>query len=76
MQKLKIILHYNIGNDDFDGDYSAASVYLGKKLLKRFGDHYHDKGEERAESFSEGYATAKGWNPDNTIRDSKADWKE
>lgn len=74
--KLKIVLHYDIGNDEFDGDYSAVSVYFGSKLLKRYGDYYHDKGEERAESFCEGYALAKNLDFDTTIRDAKADWKD
>lgn len=73
--KLKIILHYAVGNDEFDGDYSAVSVYLGSKKLKTYGDYYHDKGEERAESFCEGYALAKGLDFDETIRTAKADWK-
>lgn len=41
--------------DCMDGDYSGVRVIIDDKVLKEYGDHYHDKGAEKAKGFVDGY---------------------
>lgn len=60
MSKVLNFIIYNVfeSEDCFGGDYDAVALTLDGKLLKTFGDYYHDKGEERAEAYAKGYARA------------------
>lgn len=35
----------------FRGDYTKKEIYSGDKLLKSYGDAYHDNGNEKSDGF-------------------------
>lgn len=63
---LKSILEFTVYSEypkDIDPDYEDAqaySVFIGDKMVARFGDNYHYKGEYKAEGFIVGFSTALG----------------
>lgn len=63
MQKTpkKVAIHYVFpSEDDFGGDYYAVRVLFDGKQVVEYGDHYHDKGEDKADGFIEGFFAALG----------------
>ena len=60
--KIKILeIHeYYEGEEvnDCGGDYDAIEVIIDDEVVTHYGDHYHDKGAEKAEGFVEGYLFA------------------
>ena len=62
--KLKIkevfFKEYCEGDDPCGGDYHGIIVEIDDKPAITYGDHYHDKGLEKAYGFLEGYQFAKG----------------
>lgn len=49
-----ISIHFQRDDKDCDGDYYDVEVFIDGKLVKKYGDYYHDKGEIRAEEFLNG----------------------
>jgi major membrane immunogen (membrane-anchored lipoprotein) len=49
-------------DEDFGGDCQGVDIYIDGKLVKSYGDYYHDKGEEKAEGFIDGVAYILGRN--------------
>jgi hypothetical protein len=58
--KAKIVTHYEKSDKKFMGDYSDIELFIDDKLVKTFGDYYHDKGSEKVEAFIEGVEWATG----------------
>lgn len=58
--QLTVITHYAKGR--LGGDYYDVEIVLEStgEVIAQFGDHYHDKGLEKAEGFIEGVAWARG----------------
>lgn len=58
MIQIKIITHYLVDDPEFEGDYTQIEIFmnmgLGHKLVKTYGDYYHDKGDEKAAGFMDG----------------------
>lgn len=55
MRKFKVITHFTEDDEDCSGDYSSVSIEDEKgSVVASYGDHYHDKGTEKAEGFIEG----------------------
>lgn len=52
MNTIRIVTHYCPGNKD--GDYVSVDVVLNNRVVKSYGDHYHDEGSTKAEAFVEG----------------------
>ena len=50
----EIRTYFCVDDKGHTGDYTAVEVWLDGKLVRTFGDFYHDKGRERAEAFVEG----------------------
>jgi hypothetical protein len=63
MLELTIVEIFSREDEDFGGDYIEVEVRDGDDLITEYGDHYHDKGRERAEAFIEGWMMAKGHYP-------------
>tara|TARA_R110002073_G_scaffold144403_4_gene296510 strand:- start:1116 stop:1358 length:243 start_codon:yes stop_codon:yes gene_type:complete len=59
-------------NEDFGGDYGAVEVYMNDKLVKSYGDYYHDKGDIAADAFIEGYLYCSGDKNTKIIRENEA----
>lgn len=59
--KVKIVTHYQIEDTECNGDYYDIELFIDGKLVKEFGDYYHEKGDVKVEAFLEGikYATKK-----------------
>ena len=58
MYKLRVIEHFDKGDEECGGDYHYVTVDLNGKQVVEFGDDYHDKGQERAESWIQGFIFA------------------
>lgn len=52
---------------DFDGDPYGYVVELNGEDIAEYGDHYHDKGQDKAEGFVHGYLYAFGFGEDDHI---------
>ena len=48
------LTHFDKDDEDFGGDYASVSIFVNGKEVITYGDHYHEKGRERAEAFIEG----------------------
>lgn len=70
---IEVISHYDKNEDEYcTGDYCAVTVKIDDKTCQRYGDYYHDKGEQKAEGFIDG---VRYFNPDvNVIYIKIADW--
>jgi hypothetical protein len=49
--KVKKITRYEIDDTDCGGDYSEVLIEIRGEVVATYGDHYHDKGQEKAEGF-------------------------
>ncbi len=53
--KVKVVTHYAEDDTDFGGDYYSVDILdAGGNVIARFGDYYHDKGDEKVEGFIQG----------------------
>lgn len=59
-QTALIVTHYESSDEECDGDYYDIELFIDNKLVKTFGDYYHDKGEERVDAFIEGVEFTQG----------------
>lgn len=55
-KEVKIITHYYYdpefeGEDQCNGDYAEVSIQVDGEEVRRYGDAYHERGEERAQGF-------------------------
>lgn len=46
---IKVRYHYFKDDTGCAGDYTSIDIYLDNQLKKSYGDHYHDKGQEKIE---------------------------
>ena len=58
MVHIKVVTHYDIEDTDCGGDYHDVEVLVADELVAQYGDYYHDKGEEKAEAFVDGFRAA------------------
>lgn len=62
--KVEVITWYGYYEDeevsDMGGDYWGVDVKIDGKLVKEYGDYYHDKGSEQAIGFVAGLRYALG----------------
>jgi hypothetical protein len=54
MISFKEIVHYHVDDPDCSGDYRRIEIFKDDVLVIEYGDHYHDKGREKAEGFFDG----------------------
>lgn len=54
MRKIEVVTHYFEDDPNFYGDYAFITIEEDGKVVKTFGDYYHDKGKEKAEGFIAG----------------------
>lgn len=55
---MRIIEHVNL--EYSEEEYEYVTVELDGIELVEYGDHYHDKGRERAEAFVQGWHAGRG----------------
>ena len=69
MKKMKIIQHFSLDRiKDFEdeqdliscSEYEFVTVEYDGETLRTYGDYYHDKGCEKAESFIDGWCQGQG----------------
>ena len=48
---VKLVTHFFEDDEDQSGDYAGVDLYINDKMVKSFGDYYHDKGLEKAEAW-------------------------
>lgn len=48
-------IHYNKNDTKFSKDYTSIEVLIDGTVVAEYGDEYHDRGMERADSFIDGY---------------------
>ena len=53
---LQKVVHFPRGG--MFGDYEYVTIEKDGKVLKRYDDYYHDKGEEKADGYLDGYLAA------------------
>jgi len=60
----QVITHYHIKDKDFDREYYDIEIIdlNTNKIIKTFGNEYHDKGEDKTETFLEAIKTVTGKN--------------
>jgi hypothetical protein len=51
--KVDIIVYYGHDDPEFVYDYHAVAIEIDGEEELRYGDSYHDKGEEKAEGFAD-----------------------
>lgn len=56
--EIKIITHFPTDDEDCNGDYYDVEVQIDGKVVASFGDYYHDKGQDKAEAWKDGYIAA------------------
>lgn len=49
--KITVITHYHQSDPDFHADYWGVTVEFDGEEVAKFGDEYHDKGEDKAQGF-------------------------
>lgn len=54
IKKVEVITYYPKDDEDFSGDYSRVVIKINGKIVRQYGDAYHEKGDTRAESFLDG----------------------
>jgi hypothetical protein len=71
----RIIKHFDRDQEsgELTGDYRYVTVEIHGHKVKNYGDEYHEKGFERAQSFIEGYAHAIGMSKGVSITYSEAE---
>jgi len=72
---VKITEHFSKEHDPkCYGDYCEVTIEVDGKLVRTYGDHYHDKGAERAEGYKD--ALKDYCDPQVTVEHaSVADWE-
>lgn len=58
--KLTQVTHYSEDDTKFWGDYYSVELLKDDKVIASYGDHYHEKGEERLQGFIAGIEWATG----------------
>lgn len=48
-----VTTHYREDDEDCSGDYWHVSIQFDGVEVIRYDDHYHDKGEDKAEGFTD-----------------------
>jgi hypothetical protein len=51
MIEFKEVVHYSKTDVYFGGDYREIEIFMNGDLVASYGDHYHDKGREKADGF-------------------------
>ena len=78
MNTIQIVTHYEEDDPDGDGDYLAVDVLVNDEIVMEYGDAYHDKGSEKADSFVAGVMHAVPGEyerlPDKDVGDGKIMW--
>lgn len=54
------VVHYSTEDRDFVRDYFDVELFQAGQIIASFGDHYHDKGLDRAAGFILGVEWATG----------------
>jgi hypothetical protein len=60
MTNIKIVTEYCKCDTDFSSDYLGVSLYIDEKLIRSYGDYYHEKGDIRADAFVDAIEFLKG----------------
>lgn len=55
---LQVIEHFDKEDEECGGDYHYVTIELFGSTIKRYEDYYHDKGEEKADAWVDGFAYA------------------
>lgn len=53
--EILIITHYAKDDPQFVYDYCDIEIFVDGKLVKEYGDYYHDNGKEKVEGFIDAY---------------------
>lgn len=59
-KKIEIVTIYPDHDPECVGDYESVEVEFDGKVVIRFGDYYHEKGDVRADAFVRGVQYALG----------------
>lgn len=51
MVHFKEVVHYSKDDEECQGEYWQIDIFKDGILIVTYGDHYHDKGREKAEGF-------------------------
>jgi hypothetical protein len=51
MTVFREVVHYLESDPDCNGDYCYIEIFQDDELVAQYGDHYHEKGRQRAEGF-------------------------
>lgn len=51
MRNLEIVTYFREDDFDFGGDYDGIRIFENGKVIRTYGDHYHDKGRERSQGY-------------------------
>lgn len=51
MYDIKVVTHYSKDDTRCIGDYIDIEVFVDGRLAIKYGDYYHDKGQEKAVGF-------------------------
>jgi hypothetical protein len=54
MITFKEVVHYSASDTDFCGDFRRIEIFKDDELVAEYGDHYHDKGRDKAEGLFDG----------------------
>jgi len=68
-----VITHFFADDTSCGGDYVWIEIVEGDKQLARYGDSYHDSGEEKAEGYLDACKDIYGADNINVIYKSVAD---
>jgi hypothetical protein len=52
--KIKKVVHYAEEDKEFISDYYSIELFINGERIKKYGDWYHDKGDEKCDAFIEG----------------------
>lgn len=50
-KKITVQTVYYKDDEEFERDYHSIRILQDGEIIQEYGDHYHDKGEEKSEGF-------------------------
>lgn len=60
IKEVRVMTHFCSDDVECDGDYCQVDLMIDDKVVKSWGDYYHDNGSEKCASFIEGMKFVQG----------------